>query len=307
MIEKQILRSGKRIRPFLLGLTYEIAGGEDKELIIRIGSAIELLHQYFLIHDDIVDRDDRRYGDLSLHRVFENKIGDSYSGISMAIIAGDYINSLVHEIIINADIEGDKKIEILNLLHQTIQNTMVGWQIHYFQNKIPIEQASEERYLRGMELVSAKYTFETPALMGLMLQNNQELIPDLKECARLVGMAFQIQDDVLGVFGNTDKTGKPIGSDLREGKKTLLILRAYKNANIEQKRFISDYLGKEIDQKQLDELRDIITQTGSLTFSQDMAKSYINEAKSLLNNINVNSNKLKVLRQLADFVISREK
>ena len=307
LIEKQILRSGKRIRPFLLGLTYTIAGGVDKELVIRLGSAVELLHQYFLIHDDIVDKDDKRYGDLSLHKAFENEIGDSYSGMSMAIIAGDYINSLVHEIIINTDIEAGKKIEILKLLHQTIQNTMIGWQIHYFQNKIPIEQGSEERYLKGMELVSAKYTFETPALIGLMMQNNQELIPDLKECARLVGMAFQIQDDILGVFGNTNKTGKPAGNDLREGKKTLLILKAYKNANIEQKKFISNNLGKEIDQQQLDELRDIITQTGSLTFSQDMARSYINEAKLLLDNINVNSDKLEMFRQLADFVISREK
>ncbi len=183
LIEKQILRSGKRIRPFILGLTYGIAGGENKELVIRLGAAVELLHQYLLIHDDIVDKDDERYGDLSLHKVFENEMGDSYSGMSMAIIAGDYINSLVHDIIINTDIEAEKKIEILGLLHRTIQNTMVGWQIHYFQNKIPIEQASEERYLKGMELVSAKYTFETPALIGLMLQNNQELIPDLERKA----------------------------------------------------------------------------------------------------------------------------
>lgn len=307
LIEKQILRSGKRIRPFIMGLTYSIAGGENRDLIIRLGAAVELLHQYFLIHDDIVDKDDERYGDLSLHKVFEEKIGDGYSGISMAIISGDYINSLVHEIIINTDIEAGKKVEIIALLHQTIQNTIAGWQIHYFQNKTPIEQASEERYIRGMELVSAKYTFETPALLGLILQNNQELIPTLKECAHLIGVAFQIQDDILGVFGDTNKTGKPSGNDLREGKKTLLILRAYKNADIEQRKYICDYLGKEIDQQQLDELRDIITQTGSLTSSQDMARSYIREAKTLLDDINSDSDDLDTLRQLADFVINREK
>jgi len=136
LIKKQILRSGKRIRPFILGLTYGIAGGKNQELVIRLGSAIELLHQYLLIHDDIVDKDDKRYGDLSLHKVFEDKMGDSFSGISMAIIAGDYINSLVHDIIIKTDIKAEKKIEILSLLHQTIENTMMGWQIHYFQNKI---------------------------------------------------------------------------------------------------------------------------------------------------------------------------
>jgi geranylgeranyl diphosphate synthase type I len=307
LIEKQILRSGKRIRPFILRQANQLAGGENMELVTQLGAAIELLHQYFLIHDDIVDQDEKRYGDLSLHKKLEEKMEDSYSGISLAIIAGDYVNSLVGEIILKLDIEDKKKVEILQLINQTKQNTQAGWQMHYFQNKIPVFEAKEEKYLKGMELVSAKYTFETPMLLGLMLENNQELVPTLKRFAYLVGMAFQIQDDILGVFGNSDKTGKPSGNDLREGKKTLLILRAYKNGDIEQRKYINDHLGKEIDQKQLDELRDIITQTGSLNTSRDMARTFISEAKAILKDFDTDNIAAETMKQLADFVISREK
>ncbi|MFC1653381.1 polyprenyl synthetase family protein [Patescibacteria group bacterium] len=305
-IESQVLRSGKRVRPFLAKQSYLLGGGENDDLINTLGVSLELLHQYFMIHDDIVDRDEKRYGQDSLHIVYEKESGDDHFGKSMAMIAGDLLFSFSNDALLHLAIDEKTKTELMSLIQRAVEDTTLGWQAHFFQNKKRVDEVTEKEFLLGMEYVSARYTFLYPLLMGLELAGNKNLTEKLSNYSINVGMAYQIQDDVLGVFGSTEKTGKPSGNDIREGKKSLLILRAYKNGDNDQKMCISKYLGTNIDQKQLAEMRDIITQTGSLKYSTNLAKKYIQNAKLSLEEIDDrNSLSKNFLFELSDFTLKR--
>lgn len=313
-VRDQTLRSGKRIRPFLARKAYELSGGENEEIGLQLGIGLEILHQYFMIHDDIVDRDEERYGGDSLHvrwgKYFKEKYQktDTHLGLSLGMIGGDLMNTLSVDMVHELPVPSTLKFNLLSMLLRTIYETTAGWQIHFFMNHQKLSEVTESQFLKGMELVSAKYTFEAPLEMGMALAEKNELFDSLKTFGFHAGMAFQIKDDILGMFGDSNTMGKPVGNDYREGKKTLLVLRAYQNGTIEQKNFLDLTLGTEIDHKTLSEARDLMVETGSLEASEQIARDHIRQAKKALEAIpQTNSRVVDVLAELADFVLEREK
>ncbi len=312
-LEKFTLNSGKRIRPILFYFGYIIGGGKDKLEALKISIAVELIHSYFLIHDDIIDRDNFRHGDFSMHYSYAKKaendfknIDSKHFGISMAIIVGDLALSFGYEILNSSNFKKDLKIKALNSLDKIICNTVFGQALDLTLNKI--DDFNIDSIFEMQKYKTAKYTIEGPLQLGAILAGAEEkFLNSLSGFAIPAGIAFQIQDDIIGIFGNEKKIGKPVGSDIKEGKKTLLIVKAMEKSDNVQKQVLNNALGSEnINSDDINNIRDIIIKTKSLEFSKNKAIELVGEAKKNLNYLEVSAENKKFLNDLANFVVWRK-
>ncbi len=158
------------------------------------------------------------------------------------------------------------------------------------------------------EYKTAKYTFEGPLHLGAILGGaDDKFLNQLSQYAIPAGIAFQIQDDILGIFGDEKKTGKPVGSDIRQGKYTILVAKAFEKANPRQKKILARCLGnKNLTKKDIEDFRKVIIESGSLDYAKNLAMKLVWEAKKELEKIKMNSETKKFLRGIAEYMIKRE-
>ena len=317
------LRGGKRIRPAFVYYGYLLLADENDETsddylntVITSSIAPELKQTYYLIHDDITDNSDQRRGGPSMHKMFdswylENGISPDdaeHHGMSMAIFAGDLANTYAQDVIFQTDISDYKKIEIIKKLNDTDMDTLHG-QVLDIESGITPKMLSEKELLNIHFLKSAKYTIDSPLKIGAILAGaTEEEQKILSDYANSLGVAFQLQDDILGVFGNAKKIGKPTSSDLAEGKKTLLIIKALENAEPTDKDTIMNCLGNpNITYEDIGEIKEIMVNTGSLDYSTELAESLIETSKQALASLtNVNPVADEFLEGFADYMLARK-
>ena len=298
------LRGGKRIRPALMIHAFKcFAEPEDEQNLIRASLAVELMEGFFLIHDDVLDNDEMRRGGPTLHAKYSNDSGDRHFGEGVAIVAGDMQNSLANEIVAESG-----SIEFLKQYHRTALKTEYGWLIESMLTRKHASDVTRDDVMKVNTYKTAAYTIEGPLHMGALLAGAKEAdIKTLSGFAIPLGQAFQIQDDILGMFGDEKKLGKPVGSDLKEGKITLLIVKALEKANDKDKKFLLDALGrKEISKDDVEKARSIIKETGSLDHSKKLAQELIRDAKTALEKAELRKEGKDFLIGIADFLISRE-
>jgi geranylgeranyl diphosphate synthase type I len=317
IIRRFVLSGGKRIRPALVYYGYLAAGGKDGENVVRASMAIELAHAFLLIHDDIIDRDATRHGIETVHETYKahgRKIGLSDSeathfGNSMAITAGDYTHTMANEILYDIDFEPEITLAALRKIQAIVTRTIPGEMLDVLMGAKGT--ATEEEILRMYEGKTARYTFEGPLHLGCVLagqQKNAKLLASLSAYSLPVGNAFQIRDDILGVFGNEHKLGKSVGADIIEGKQTLLVSRAFRTGNGNQKKELDRLLGKkDLTEQEVEIFRQIIRETGSLEYSQKLASKLVSESLSALGQIEFeNSEARQFLEGIAEYIIKRE-
>ncbi len=310
---KIIMTGGKRIRPILLYVGYLAAGGKEKKEIIKAGIGIELIHNYFLAHDDIMDRGKMRH-DIETINTWYEKNGISFFpnckdlkhlGVSMAIMAGDLSATMGAQVFLNSNFDAGFVNKAISYLQLTIKNTIVGQiQDFYLGNK---KQISEKEILTMYENKTAKYTVENPLKLGAILAGaNETFLRKISTFAIPVGMAFQIQDDILGLFETSQKIGKDSGSDIKEGKKTLLLFKTLEKATEEEKKFMKENLGnKKISFKNIEKFKKIIKSTGALEYNQNLARKLIEKGKRELKKIRMTKEAKSFLLELADYLIGR--
>ena len=312
LLEDQVLRGGKRIRPFLANIGYKLAGGNDHKKMLKASLAVELVHQFLLMHDDIADLDETRHGDDSLHiklnKLLNKKTGflDTHTSISLAMISADHLYGIARSTLYKSGLPDKNIIQASNWVTDYLRSTIPGWAQQFFHIHTAIDKVSERDYLKATTSVTAHYTVEGPLIFGTLLSGNNSYNKSLSTYASHTGLAFQIQDDILGMFGDPKVTGKPVGNDFREGKKTILILRAYQKADSDDKIFIKKKLGTKFTQKELTRVQNIIKNSGSLRYATSLASKEVIKAKTSLENLPPSENK-ELLLELADFVIAREK
>lgn len=307
------LRDGKRIRPALIYYGYKLFNGKDDDEIIKLSAYLELIHAYLLIHDDIMDRATLRRGEATIHKIYESysnnhNFGDDHHfGNAMGIIAGDLANTVWLKFIANSNIDATKKSQLMSITAREISNVIYG-QIHDILLTYPVEY-SDEDIEQVHFLKTATYTFKLPLQLGAMLAgaSDEEQI-QLEKYSIPCGKAFQLRDDILGAFGDDENTGKSSMSDLREGKKTFLVSKAYENANLEDKQKLDRYLGDlNLNDSEADELRSIFRSTNSLNYSIERCEELVTEAKSSLKKLdNCNQEAYNFLDELADYMIIRD-
>lgn len=293
------LRGGKRIRGILTIIGYTLFKNYNKE-IIKAAVAIELMESFFLIHDDITDDDELRRGSLTLHRAYEKLY--KKKGISFALVSGDLLCSLGNELMTNLNFP--QKLKALQIYNNAITKTCYG---QFYDMLIENKSITESEISKLHELKTAHYTIEAPLKIGAILANAKE--KDLKQISKLstpLGKAFQLKDDILGVFGTKTQLGKSPLSDLKQGKKTLLILRALQNANKKQKHYLLTHLGnKKLTNKELKKIRDIIIKTNSLNYSLETITKLVNDSKAIIQSSNFNPKAKSLLLDIANYIVMR--
>jgi len=306
---------GKRIRPALMYFGYLALGGEKKKEIMRAAVSVEFLHSGFLIQDDIIDRDDLRHGEKTMHCRYDeqakkilklNKIESYHYGVSQAICLADVAISLSFEILSESLFEEKIKITAVKKLSDMVFGTAVGEMSDVLAEDTG--QVSEDQAINVLEYKTARYTVEGPLHLGAIMSGaDSKVLKILSDFAIPLGIAFQIQDDILGVFGSSKETGKPVGADIQEGKKTLLIVKALELGSANQKKELRFALrNRNASLKQIEKTRKIIIDTGSLEYSKKLEAKLANDACLALERSQLSETSKEFFYALAEFMVKRK-
>ncbi|HEX2314763.1 MAG TPA: polyprenyl synthetase family protein [Thermomonospora sp.] len=287
-----LLAGGKRLRPAFCYWGWRAAGGEDIEAargIAVAAASLELLQASALIHDDVMDASDTRRGQPSVHRRFEAvhreqgwRGAAAPFGEGAAILLGDLCLAWSAEMF-HASGLGDEPLrrgrEVFDLMRTEV---ICGQYLDMLEGARGA--GTVESALNVVEFKSAKYTIERPLHLGAELAGaSPEVVTALRAYGRPLGIAFQLRDDVLGVFGDPAETGKPAGDDLREGKRTVLVAYTLERATAAQAAVVERRLGDPaLDAEGVAELRSIIEDTGALAACEDLIDRYTAQAAEAL-------------------------
>jgi len=295
---------GKKLRPFLVFLGYKIAGGKDFSKILPICASIELIHSFLLIHDDIIDESDIRRGKATIHKRYE-KYFDSYYGLSQAIIIGDIVCfeaiKLINESKLAKDIKKQVLAKALNILLETGYGEALD--VEYSHKKVNLS-----KIIQMTTLKTAKYTFAGPLSIGAISAGTKKVMLSVLESFAInVGTVFQMQDDILGVFGDEKILGKSMLSDMKEGKNTILVYKTRELASRPDRRTLDRLWGNQKSQsRDLEKVRRIIEKSGALSWCEKEKQRLSEKAKGYIKNITADLYYQGILEEVVDFAGSRE-
>lgn len=286
-----VLAGGKRLRPYLITLTYEAFGGSQTGRVIDVAAGWELLHQAMLIHDDIIDRDYTRHAQLNvagrLQKEYKNaatKIDRDHYANSGALLAGDLALSSAYQLIFNAGFPSSVTRSVTQLLGSSIAIVIGG---ELLDTEAVMEPLGSTDSLLIADLKTASYSFVGPLQCGAILAGaSQQDIKKLGEIGSCLGIAFQLSDDVLGLFGDEKITGKSNSSDVHEGKRTILVQYTLDACTPEQKSFVTKVLGNpEATAQQVSDFRDLVESTGARAKTEDLIGQQLDRADAALDEL----------------------
>jgi geranylgeranyl diphosphate synthase type I len=313
-----LVTGGKRLRALMCYWGWRGAGGDpaDKE-IVTAGSALELFQAAALIHDDIIDRSDTRRGGPSVHRRFSQlhhaqgwALDSERFGQAAAILTGDLCLSFSEEAFTDIGEQaaaGSRARLIFNLMRAEV---MAGQYLDILEEVAGPVRDRAGAVTRAQSIIrfkSAKYSTEHPlALGGALAGAPDDLLRGYSAFALPLGEAFQLRDDVLGVFGDPVTTGKPAGDDLREGKRTVLIALALGQASTAESAFIDAKLGSpDLGDADVAEIRRIIEESGALQATEVLINEFGAAAYDALEQLPLDELPKTALRKLAEATVSR--
>ena len=288
-----IIHGGKKLRPYMVIRSCQIVGGKSSNAM-GAASAVEMVHNFSLVHDDIMDNDEMRHGVPTVHKKY---------GIPLAILAGDVLFSKAFQIISDSKLPDSATTQLISRLAKACVDICEG-------QLLDIKMAEERKIPSQTEYITmiGKKTaalFDVSCAMGAICASNKTKdISNLSSFGRNLGIAFQITDDLIGVMGDPKITKKPVGNDLREGKKSLPILLAIKLAKGKNKKIILKAFGNsKITRKDLNKAVDVIR---SLGIEEDMRKQAQKYSKKAEKSLSKYSGSAKSeLIALLDFVVKR--
>lgn len=301
-----VLRGGKRLRGFLTFFSFKLFGGKDEKDILEFSAGVELLHAALLIHDDIIDKDVLRRGQATLHEKY-HQIFPSFLAKQIAQNAANLLSTFGLELCLKTNFSPQIKVKVLLYLRQKLFQTALGeiLDVHFSGR----HNLAEKEIFRIYTLKTAGYTMEAPFFCGATLAG--ESLAKIKKFRRWLiklGQAFQIKDDVLGMFGQEEIVGKPIGSDLKEGKMTLVFKKVLDFASLAQRRKFLKYFGKEkIFQEEINEILQLFSHLNIPQKVEKEAEKITQQTKKEILKTSFPYEKKKLLLELVDFVIKREK
>lgn len=307
-----LTNGGKRIRGSLAIAAYEMFGGTDDKMITKAAAALEMLNTYILVADDIQDRSETRRGGRTAHMQlsdFHKKHhlkGDSlHFGEALAINSFLIAQHYASNIILGLDVPATVKVAALENVNKCFVVTAHGQTMDIFVEAQ--ESASDQDAQNILLWKTAYYTFINPLQMGAILaQSSSNQIEALTEYGKLAGKVFQITDDIIGTFGEEAKTGKSQIDDIKEGKRTILVLEALRNAPEADAYFLNACLGNQkITQADFERCQKIIQDTGALKSAQNLAKISADKAIQTLSSLPPSDSKL-FFESLTKYLLVRE-
>jgi geranylgeranyl diphosphate synthase type I len=219
--------------------------------VARFAAGLELLHAFLLVHDDVADRADSRRGGPSVHVALRPRSGTlpederQRLGEQLAIVGGDWLYTRALSAMLEAPVSPEVRTRALARVLDVCRATAEGQYADLELSAHPLTSVSPDEVLEIYGLKTGRYTFEAPLVSGALLAGASEATcAALSECALHLGIAFQIQDDVFGIFASETETGKPCLADLREAKKTWLLLAAFDAAPAGERRWLEELLAR---------------------------------------------------------------
>lgn len=301
ILKNYTLRGGKRIRAYLIYLSYLGFGGDEFDKVIDASLSIELLQSFFLIHDDIMDEDDVRRGGVTPHAYYREKYLDvfpseklNHFSESLAILCGDLAFAYSNELIARTG-NSDVVVE----LNRVSAKVVFGQKKDMLSNFVDYNEAD---LLKNHILKTATYTFLGPLRIGAILAGKDI---DLDEFSNSLGIAFQLQDDLLDVFGTDEVLGKPVGSDVREGKRTILMLKAISGSSEEDKNYLIGLLNNS-DNLDMDKVKEIIISSGAKAYCEELIDSNYSKSLKLLDTLGLSEDSKFELKKIIDFLKNRK-
>jgi len=284
-----LARGGKRLRGALTMASYEMFGGTDPKMIIQAARAIEMIHAYVLMIDDIADHSPTRRGGPSAHMIMRDyhnsntlkgdRVHFGESMAAQAALIGGYLAELVID---DLNVSAEVKLAVLKNLHSNLVRTGHGQLRDILNEALP--KVTEDDALWTATYKTAYYTVINPLEIGALLaQANEDDLEILRRFGLHAGIGFQIADDILGIFGDAGVTGKSSLDDLKEGKVTLLMTHTLANASDDQRQKITNMLGSpNVTDEDLKQCQQIINDVGAREYAQQKAQSFVAQAREVL-------------------------
>ena len=307
-----LLTGGKRMRPAFCYWGFRAAGGQDSDAAIAASAALELLQACALIHDDVMDGSDTRRGQPAVHRRFAGLHrsaewhGDPEAfGMSAAVLLGDLCLIWADELLNTSGIGVEALLRTQPVYDEMRVELMAGQYLDLLEQAIG--GGTVESALRVARYKSAKYTIEKPLHMGAALAGGgSEVTKAFTAYGLPLGEAFQLRDDVLGVFGDPSETGKPAGDDLREGKRTALVAMALSEASAAQTVVVRRHLGDpHLGADGVAALRQVLVETGAVDRVERLIAELLDSALAGLQQADIDAEARDVLESLALAATSR--
>ncbi len=330
---RALLKGGKRFRALFCYWGWQSTQTSNNEFdllpesperevaaIVRASVALELFHAAALVHDDIIDNSDTRRGSESIHRQFESihvaggwtGSSDSF-GRSAAILLGDLLLSWSDEAFDEAlalTASSSARATARGEHHRMRSEVMLGQYLDVLNEQAWMTYPESEQLPRAHRVIvykSAKYSVEAPLTIGAALGGGSaDNLAALREFGLPLGIAYQLRDDVLGVFGDPDVTGKPSGDDLREGKRTVLVALARAALPSNAVTLFDELLGdRDLTDLQVRMLQDTIRESGAVEDVERIIQRNVDRAKNSLNDAEITPSARHQLLALADSAIKR--
>lgn len=307
-----VLAGGKRLRPLFCYWGHRAAGGADSDAVVAAAASLELVQACALAHDDVIDASDTRRGRPSLHREWQRRHreaawdGDSERfGMAAGVLLGDLFLAWSDAMLAGSGLTAAETARARPVWDLMRTEVMAG------QFLDVVEQAradsSVERSLRVAALKSGRYSVERPLLLGAAIAGAPEpLATALAAFGVDVGVAFQLRDDLLGVFGDPERTGKPAGDDLREGKRTVLVAAALQAGTPAQRRLLQEALGDPaLTQDGVEAVRRVLVDTGAARTVEAMIRERADRALAVLDEASLAGEARDALRDLVEAALHR--
>jgi len=283
---------GKRFRPALVVATHDALGGGASDAAAEVGAAVELLHTAFVIHDDVIDDDHVRRGRPNVSGTFralagidgaDPEVAAGY-GLTAAILAGDLALAAAVRTVALSGAPASVVERLLDLFDTALHRTSSG-ELADVRHSLDLAPATLAQSLEMEAQKTSAYSFALPLQAGAVLAGaDEETITRLGEAGRAMGIAFQLADDLIGVFGDPARSGKSATCDLRTRKQTPLLVHARTTSAWTQ---ISGYVGRELSDGELDEARALLVASGSRRFVEDLVEQHLGQARTVLDGLGV--------------------
>lgn len=318
-----VQQPGKGLRSSILLMSCGATGGAE-ESAVPAAAAVELFHVWTLVHDDIIDQDHKRRGRPTVHAEFaarakhELQLTDTsaaHYGLTQALLAGDiqqgWSAALLTECATERGIDATLVLHLIAALFGPVEAQLVDGEALDVQFSLQdVDSVSEAAILDMMrKKTGVLYAFaaRAGACIGLNgWQPDNPVVTALTDFARNCGLAFQLQDDVLGIIGDSAATGKPVGADIREGKRTLIVREALRQASPSQRAELLSSLGNRAAlDAQIEEATRLLQELGGVAFARSLALTYIDRAHSNLKHVHRQPYR-DLLHAVADYVLARD-
>lgn len=319
------LRGGKHLRPGIMFAACGAVGG-NPDTVLPVAVATEMFHTWTLVHDDIIDRDECRRGGLTMHarilKDFKNcahlppNVSCEHLSHSMALLIGDAQHGMVVDMMAHAGITGKIPPDLILFLIAQLEGEVLPalltgevsdvLQSNEHLSHIAIDEI--ELMLRRKTGALLVFSVYAGAMIGLQSTDfSHPAIAALREYGDNLGLAFQMRDDILGIIGEAETLGKPIGSDFREGKRTLAVKYAYDHASSDNQIRLENLLGKaDMSESEVDEIKRLVLENGGVSHVENLARTLIDTSLRALNQIS-DSPFRDILRSIAEYTIHRHK